>query len=153
KNTGQVVWDDNSPGNNILFGEFASPLVIEINGTGQVIAPQGDGWVRSFDAQTGKPLWKFDINPKSVKERFKRNFFVNSPVFYQGRVYIAGGRDLESGEGPGRLVCIAPAKRGDLSLEIEDPPGTVKPNPNSGAVWQFDELGRSMCSVAIQDGL
>jgi outer membrane protein assembly factor BamB len=157
KNTGKVVWEDNSPGTNILFGEVASPLVIETGGAAQVIAPQGDGWARSFEAKTGKLLWKFDINPKATKQGTFRNlflnFFLNSPVFHAERVYIAGGRNVESGEGPGRLVCLDPSKRGDLSLELEDRPGTGKPNPNSGAVWHFDELGRTMSNVAVHDGL
>jgi outer membrane protein assembly factor BamB len=153
KNTGKIVWEDNSPGTNIIFGEFASPLVIEADGGAQVIAPQGDGWARSFKAQTGKLLWKFDINPKAARRMFDRNLFLNSPVFHQGRVYLAGGRGVEGGEGPGRLVCLDPSKRGDLSLELEARPGTGKPNPNSGAVWHFDELGRTMSNVAIHDGL
>lgn len=153
KSTGEVVWKDNSPGTNILFGEFASPLVIEAGGGAQVIAPQGDGWVRSFEATAGMFLWKFDINPKATKQRDYRNFFLNSPVFHAGRVYIAGGRHVESGEGPGLLVCLDPTKRGDLSLELEDHRGGGKPNPNSGAVWKFDEFGRTLSSVAIHDDL
>jgi outer membrane protein assembly factor BamB len=152
KNTGKVVWEDNSPGTKILFGEFGSPLVIEAGGVAQVIAPQGDGWVRSFEAGTGKLLWKFDINPKGMK-RQDRNFFLNSPVFHDGRVYVAGGHDIESGFGPGRLVCLDPAKRGDLSLQLDDQRGSVKPNPDSGAVWHFDELGRTLGNVAVHNGL
>jgi outer membrane protein assembly factor BamB len=153
KNTGKIVWEDHSSMTNILFGEFASPLVIEAGGVAQVIAPQGDGWLRSFEADTGRLLWKFDINPKAVRRRENRNFFVHSPVFHDGHVYIGGGRDVESGEGPGRLVCLDPNQRGDLSLEIEDPPGGGKPNPNSGAIWHFDEIGRTMSNVAVHDGL
>lgn len=153
KNSGKVVWEDNSPGGQILFGEFGSPLVLEINGTGQVVAPQGDGWIRSFDARTGKLLWKFDINPQATTNRYQRNFFVQAPVFYKDRLYIAGGRDRESGEGPGRLVCLDPTKRGDLSLEVKTEAGAITPNPNSGAVWHFDGIGRSMSRVTIHDDL
>jgi len=153
KNTGKLVWEDNSSGTNILFGEFASPLVIEAGGVAQVIVPQGDGWVRSYEAETGKLLWKFDINPKATKQKQDRNFFLNSPVFHEGRVYLAGGRGVEAGEGPGRLICLDPGKRGDLSLELQDRSGGGKPNPNSGAVWHFDELGSTMSNVAIHDGL
>jgi outer membrane protein assembly factor BamB len=151
RNSGKVVWEDHSPGTNILFGEFGSPLVIETGGSVQVIAPQGDGWVRSFAAETGKLLWKFDINPKGTKQQ-ERNFFLNSPVFHDGRIYVAGGHDIESGFGPGRLVCLDPAKRGDLSLELDDQRGSVKPNPASGAVWHFDELGRTLGNAAVHNG-
>ena len=67
KDNGQVVWQDNSPGKNILDGQWSSPLVIETSGRAQVVVPQGDGWLRSFEALTGKLLWKFDINAKTSK--------------------------------------------------------------------------------------
>lgn len=151
--TGQAVWTDNSPGTNIMYGQWGSPLVVEIGGRGQVIAPQGDGWVRSFDALSGELLWKLDINPKSVTKRRERNQFLTAPVYYQNHIFIGAGLDMEAGDGPGALVCIDPAGRGDLSLEIDDGPGKGKPNPNSGVVWHFDQLGRTTSLVAIHNGL
>jgi outer membrane protein assembly factor BamB len=65
--TGEARWTDNTPGKNILQGSFGSPLVVEIRGRGQVIAPQGDGWLRSFDALSGELIWGFDINPKTAE--------------------------------------------------------------------------------------
>lgn len=67
KRTGRALWTDNSPGSNVLHGQFASPLVAEIGGRAQVIVPQGDGWIRSFDAINGGLIWKFDINRKQAK--------------------------------------------------------------------------------------
>jgi outer membrane protein assembly factor BamB len=151
RDNGQLVWKDNSPGTNIIFGEFGSPLVLEIGGKAQVVAPQGDGWVRSFDARTGKPLWKFDINPKQ-RRAVEKNFFLNAPVSYNGHVYIAGGQDVEGGEGPGRLVCLDPTGRGDLSLELQTAKG-VTANPHPGVIWYFDGIGRSMSLVAIHQDL
>src|SRR5262249_38907422 len=66
KDTSKVIWQDSSPGKNILQGQWASPLVLDVGSRGQVVVPQGDGWVRSFDARTGKLLWKFDTNPKDA---------------------------------------------------------------------------------------
>lgn len=152
KTTGKLVWEDNSPGTNIIFGEWGNPLVIEIEGRTQVIVPQGDGWVRSFDAASGKLIWKFDINPKSTR-RQDANYFMSAPVYYKGRIYLAGGRDIEAGVGPGRLCCLDPTRTGDISLELEDGPGKGKANPNSGAVWHFDELGRTMSTVVIDKDL
>jgi len=34
KNTGNVVWHDHSPGKNILNGQWGSPLVVEVAGSG-----------------------------------------------------------------------------------------------------------------------
>src|SRR5687768_14846005 len=42
KNNGKVIWSDNSPGNGILHGQWASPAIAEVNGKAQVIAPLGD---------------------------------------------------------------------------------------------------------------
>ena len=33
KGTGDVVWSDNSPGGNLLIGQWSSPTIIEINGS------------------------------------------------------------------------------------------------------------------------
>jgi outer membrane protein assembly factor BamB len=153
KRNGKVVWTDQSPGTNVLFGQWASPLVIEINGRAQVITPQGDGWVRAFEAETGRLIWRFDINLKSGKWPMSRDGFMATPVFYDNRIYIGSGRDRESGEGPGRLCCLDPTKQGDISLELDSGPGQGKPNPNSGAVWHFDDIGRMHSNVAVQDGL
>jgi outer membrane protein assembly factor BamB len=173
KNSGKVVWQDNSPGKNILMAQRASPLVTEVNGRGQVIIGQGDGWLRSFAAETGKLIWKCDLNPKDAKwqggERGDtRNYVMATPVFYQNRVYIAPGRDPADYEGEGSLYCINPTKTGDISLEIEEEPGQVKLNPNCGLVWSTPRrlsperqaklerdylFGRTLSTCAIRDGL
>lgn len=159
KDTGKVLWTDASPGKNILKSQSADPLVIEVGGRGQVIVPQGDGWIRSFDALTGKLIWKFDINLKESRwilgGRGTRNNILSPPVHYKGRIYIGGGQELEHGEGPGRLVCIDPTKTGDISSELAvDADGNsiphrrhqavdpergemAIPNPNSGLIWEY----------------
>ena len=51
KNTGKVLWTDNSPGTNILHGQWSSPAYAVLGGQPQVIFAGGDGWVYSFDPQ------------------------------------------------------------------------------------------------------
>jgi len=164
KHTGKLVWADNSPGRNILHGQWSSPAVAEIDGTPQAIFAGGDGWVYSFVADRGKDgkptlLWKFDCNPKTSVWKDggqgDRAILIATPVIHERKVYIATGEDPEFGEGPGRLWCIDPTKRGDVSAELvfaKDgkpvPPRriqaadleageVVKPNPNSAAVWCY----------------
>ncbi|MBI1902194.1 MAG: PQQ-like beta-propeller repeat protein, partial [Planctomycetia bacterium] len=74
KNTGKVLWSDNSPGLNIVHGQWSSPAVGILGGVPQVIFGGGDGWIYSFNGSAssvkdGKPelLWKFDCNPKESK--------------------------------------------------------------------------------------
>ena len=169
KHTGKLLWADNSPGNNILDGQWSSPAAAVLGGVPQAIFAGGDGWIYSFRATPsvgGQPelLWKFDANPKrSVWKPAgsgNRNNVTATPVVYDGRVYIATGAEPDTGEGPGRLWCIAPTKRGDVSSElvidkqgkpvsdavrasrrvcaIDDSAGEkLRPNPNSAAVWQY----------------
>jgi outer membrane protein assembly factor BamB len=162
KDNGRVLWTDASPGPNILDCQAASPLVAEIGGRVQVIVPQGDGWIRSFDAERGELIWEFDINYKEDRYQFgsrgDRNYVMATPVLYEQRIYIASGQQAEHGEGQGRLVCIDPTKTGDVSsqlaidkdgnrlpyrrLQAVDPVMGEKaiPNPNSGLVWEFTKV-------------
>jgi len=183
KNTGKTLWTDKSPGGNVMYTEAANPLVMEIAGRPQVIVPQGDGWLRSFDPTSGKLLWQFDLNRKDTLHelggRGTRNYTLSAPVFHEGRVYVTTGQDAEKGEGPGRLYCIDPTKNGDISVELavdrDGLPLPVRriqavvakdgeraiPNPNSGLIWEFDtskpkfeeQMHRSVSSVVIADGL
>ncbi len=170
KDTGKVLWQDASPGANVLHGQWASPALAMIKGQPQIIFPGGDGWLYSFDprgdgAGGGKLLWKFDCNPKTSKwmlgGRGTRNNLIATPLVYQDKVYIATGQDPEHGDGPGLLWCIDPSGRGDVSPEIVTPaPGrtaeerrlqaadlsmgdVVTPNPNSRLVWKFDTFDTS----------
>ena len=160
KNTGKAVWTDSSPGANLLLGQWSSPTIIEINGRAQCVTPQGDGWVRSFDALSGKLLWQFDMNRKNARwvhrRRGSRFDVLASPVFVENRIYIGSGMHPTWDTGrAGRLVCIDPTKQGDISAElavdakakvilhrrtqaIDGALGeTAVPNPNSGLVWEF----------------
>jgi outer membrane protein assembly factor BamB len=139
KKTGKVVWEDASPGDRILHGQWASLTVAEIGGVIQVIHPQGDGWIRGYEALTGKKLWEFDSNPKDSLWPKTRNELIATPVVYEGIVYIANGQDPEHGEGVGHLYAIDPTKRGDIT--------------QSGLVWHYDKIRRSISTAAIKDGI
>ncbi len=170
KQTGEVKWKDNSPGENLLDVQHGSPLVAEIAGRAQVIMGQGDGWMRGFDALTGEVLWKFDINHKSktrgrlrVADRNdKRNNLAAMPVLHNGYIYLTTGRHHEiTGGEPGRLCCLDPTKRGEISSHVQGDDGQVRINPNSGVVWEYlgagDQLAlrfySTVSSIAIHKGL
>jgi len=82
-----------------------------------------------------------------------KNYFLSAPVLYEGKLYIGSGQGVEAGEGPGRLCCIDPGKRGDISFELDDRSGNAAANPNSGEVWHFDDIGRMHGTVVIHNGL
>jgi outer membrane protein assembly factor BamB len=139
KKTGKLVWEDNSPFDRILHGQWSTPMIAEIGGVLQLVHGQGDGWVRGYEALSGKKLWEFDANPKDSVWPKTRNEVIATPVFWDGLVYIANGQDPEHGEGVGHMYAIDATKRGDIT--------------QSGRVWHYDKIRRSISSAAIKDGV
>jgi outer membrane protein assembly factor BamB len=139
KKTGKVAWEDASPGERILHGQWAPVTIAELGGVRQAIHPQGDGWVRGFDAATGKKLWEFNTNPAESVWPKTRNELIATPVAYEGLVYIGNGQDPEHGEGVGHFYAIDATKRGDITT--------------SGRVWHYDKIRRSISTAAIRDGI
>jgi outer membrane protein assembly factor BamB len=139
KKTGKLVWEDNSVEDRILHGQWSTPTVGTIGGVDQVVSAQGDGWVRGYEAATGKKLWEFDTNPKDSVWPRTRNEIIATPVIYRDRVYIANGQDPEHGEGVGHFYAIDATKRGDIT--------------QTGLVFHFDKIRRSISTAAIKDDL
>ena len=139
KKTGKLAWEDNSVGDRVLHGQWSSPTVARIGDTTQVMIGQGDGWIRGYEATSGKKLWEFDTNPKDSVWPKTRNELISTPVVYDGLVYIANGQDPEHGEGVGHLYAIDPTKRGDIT--------------KTGMVWHYDKIRRSISTAAVVDGI
>ena len=165
KNDGSVIWTDNSPGSNVLHGQWSSPAYGVFDGVEQVIFGGGDGYLYSFAPKgengKGKVYWKFDCNPKEsiyvLGGRATRNHLIATPVVYDGKIYVAVGEDPEHGEGKGHLWCIDPTKRGDVSptivynaadmntpiphrrlqAMIVEEGDLQRDNPNSAALWHY----------------
>jgi len=60
-------------------------------------------------------------------------------VVHDGRVYVAIGQSPENGDGNGAMSCIDGTKTGDIS--------------QSGAVWRYDKINRSVSTASVADGL
>lgn len=145
KNTGELVWEDASPGEDILHGQWSNPAYGVIDGVAQIIFPGGNGIVYSMVPETGEHLWEFDCNPKeSVWElggSGTRNNIISTPVIWDNKVYIGVGQDPEHGESIGHWYAIDATKRGDIT--------------ESGKIWHRgnDDFNRTMSTAAIHDGL
>ncbi len=116
---------------------------------------------------TLKTAWRVDCNPPEYRSFGGSDLFVHytlgdrrrkdtlnklndgsfvgmseiiaTPVFHEGKVYVAIGRDPEHGRGRGALVCLDAAP-------TENRTATRK-------VWTYKELDRSLSTVSIADGL
>ena len=145
KNTGEVIWEDASPGENILHGTWSNPAYAVIEGKPQVLFPGGDGWLYSFEPKTGKLIWKFNCNPADSEWELggagTKNNIISTPVIYDGIVYMGVGQDPEHGEAPGHMWAIDPTMEGDVT--------------GKATVWHRhgDDFNRTMSTAAIYDGL
>jgi len=144
KHSGEVVWRAIGPGAQVLHGDWSSPVAVNINGRTQVLFGGGDGWLRAYDAMSGLELWRFDGNPKDARwlprpRVLSRSSIIASPVFADGRVFVAMGQDPTHGDGPSLIHAISPDGRGDVTT--------------SGLLWTSRDVGRVVGTPVVRDGL
>jgi outer membrane protein assembly factor BamB len=117
-------------------------VAANVNGRTQVLFGGGDGWLRAYDATSGRELWRFDGNPKDARWLprpgvLSRNSIIASPVFAAGRVFLAMGQDPLHGDGPSFIHAINP--NGDVT--------------ESRRLWTSREVGRVVGTPVAKDGL
>lgn len=111
-----------------------------------------------------KKVWRYDCNPGEYRTRDGKpidylagdkrkktspnkndgNYLgpsevIATPVFANGRIFVAIGQDPLHGRGKGILHCIDPSGTGDIS--------------KTGCVWTYTGLDRTMSDATIADGL
>jgi len=144
KRSGELVWRAIGPGDKVLHGAWSSPVAANVDGRMQVLFGGGDGWLRAYDAASGQELWRFDGNPKDAPWRpragvLSRSAIIASPVFADGRVFIAMGQSPGHGNAPSFVYAISPNGRGDVT--------------KSGLLWTSREVGRVVGTPIVKDGL
>ena len=143
KNTGELLWESNPVGENVLHGAWTNPAYGVINGRAQVIFAGGNGVIYSLDAETGDLIWEFDCNPKDAEwilgGRGTRNNILATPVIYDNKVYIGVGQDPEHGEAPGHFYAIDATGTGDVT--------------DTHTLWHRggEDFYRTMSTAAITD--
>jgi HEAT repeat protein/outer membrane protein assembly factor BamB len=144
KHSGNVIWRAIGPGANVLHGQWSSPAVANVSGRTQVIFGGGDGWLRAYDSGSGREVWRFNGNPPEAKWLprpgvFSRSSIVASPVYGDGRVFIAMGQDPSHGNGPSLLHAVSPNGQGDVT--------------DSRGLWTYRQVGRVVGTPVLKDGL
>ena len=153
KRTGALVAeDDEKIGQRLFKGQWSSPSLCRVGGKPLIIYGGGDGLCYAFEpvapAPAGKvamlkKVWAADCVPPEYRFRNGKRVgyrqengpseIVGTPACTAGRIYVTIGHDPQHGEGKGNLTCIDPAK------------GTL--------VWSYGQIGRSISTVAVKDGL
>ena len=144
KRSGELVWRAIGAGDRVLHGAWSSPVAAEVNGRMQVLFGGGDGWLRAYDAASGDEVWRFDGNAKDARWLpragvLSRSSIIASPVFADGRVFIAMGQSPGHGNAPSFVYAISPNGRGDVT--------------KSGLLWTSREVGRVVGTPIVKDGL
>ncbi len=144
KRSGEVVWRAIGAGEQVLHGQWSSPVAANVNGRMQVLFGGGDGWLRAYDAASGHEIWRFDGNPKDARWLprpgvLSRGFIIASPVFADGRVFVAMGQSPGHGNGPSLIHAISPNGQGDVT--------------RSRLLWTSREVGRVAGTPLEKDGL
>ena len=156
KRTGKVLaFDDARIGPRIFHGEWSSPSLGRVNGRDLIFHGGGDGVCYAFAADPAPPaggaktgtlrtVWRFDVNAAAGRQgKYKTpngpSEIIATPVFADGRVYVAVGQDPNHGPGSGSLACIDAAKTGDIT--------------RTGLVWVKSDIGRSLSACVVADGL
>jgi outer membrane protein assembly factor BamB len=144
KHSGDVVWRAVGAGGQVLHGQWSSPVAANVNGRMQVLFGGGDGWLRAYDAASGHELWRFDGNPKDARTLprpgvLSRSAIIASPVFADGRVFVAMGQSPGHGNGPSLIYAISPNGQGDVT--------------GSRLLWTSRAVGRVVGTPVVKDGL
>jgi HEAT repeat protein/outer membrane protein assembly factor BamB len=144
KRSGELVWRAVGPGEQVLHGQWSSPVAANVNGRIQVLFGGGDGWLRSYDAESGHEVWRFDGNPKDAPWLprpgvLSRGSIIASPVFDDGRVFVAMGQSPGHLNGPSLVHAISPNGQGDVT--------------ESRLLWTSREVGRVVGTPIAKDGL
>lgn len=145
-------------GKNILHGNWSSPVTGEVKGQKLVFFTGGDGILYAFQlpkrsadkhVQPLKKVWQSDINPTHfrVDEQGQKRIYstwqnkrqdgpseaIGTPVFAEGRVYVATGQSPVYGLGAACLTCF---------------------DAETGAVvWRTEKVNRTLATIALQDGI
>jgi outer membrane protein assembly factor BamB/HEAT repeat protein len=144
RRSGEVVWRAIGAGGQVLHGQWSSPVAANVNGRMQVLFGGGDGWLRSYDAASGHEVWRFDGNPKDARwlprpRVFSRGSIIASPVFDDGRVFVAMGQSPGHGNAPSLIHAISPNGQGDVTA--------------NRLLWTSREVGRVVGTPIAKDGL
>jgi len=172
KRTGRLVAVENEKiSSRVFHGQWSSPSLGEVGGKPSVFFGAGDGVCYAFEALSAPPengflkrIWQFDCNTPEHKYRDGKlieyaesdqrenrgnrndwnylgpNEIIGTPVFYKNRVYVAVGQDpLHGPKTKGGLFCIDAGRTGDITAD--------------GAIWSYTDIGRSLSTASIADGL
>ncbi len=142
----------------IFHCTWSSPSLATVNGKELIFFAAGNGVVYAFEPLTSTPppgeiavlkkIWQYDFDPQAPKEnvhQYNQNRKISPsniygmPVFYEGRLYLAGGGDNWWGKTEARLQCIEAKGSGDVT--------------KTALLWTLPLERHVLSTPAVKDGL
>ena len=157
--TGRLVaQDDAKIGQRMLHCNWSSPLAGRVDGQTRIFFGGADGILYAFEPPSSSPpgagvqklkqVWSYDCNPPDFRMREGQpvpysthsqnrpdgpSEIISTPVFHQGRLYVAIGQSPIHGVGRGCLSCVDAA--------------------SGKKVWASELVDRTLATAAIAEGL
>lgn len=157
--TGRLLATDGfNVAGDVVHGQWSSPTLGEVDGRPRVYYGAGNGVLYGFDSierdqpservGTMKPVWQFNGQPETqtgppspfAPGRGSSSYaVVATPVFHEGRLYVAFSHDPWIGKDDGWLAAIDANGTGDVT--------------RSALAWSFDGISDCLSTVAVSEGL
>jgi outer membrane protein assembly factor BamB len=159
KKSGKLVAHDGEKiGQRMFHCNWSSPSAAKVEGRTLIFFGGGDGVLYAFEeprkgsdsaqVQILRKVWSYDCNPPGYRTRDGQpvrysssskntpegpSEVIGTPVFHQGRVYVAIGQSSVHGVGQGCLSCVDAA--------------------TGRKVWSSQLVDRTLATASVADGL
>ena len=107
KKTGETMWVS-APGGRPYDTTYAPPIIVNVNGTRLLIQGASDGVVHAIKAQTGEPVWKYEIS--------KRGLNTGVVVYNNTAILTHSEENLDSSE-MGMMVAVDATGKGEIKKD------------------------------------
>ncbi|HEV7396884.1 MAG TPA: PQQ-binding-like beta-propeller repeat protein [Pyrinomonadaceae bacterium] len=107
KKTGDTIWIS-APGGRPYDTTYAPPIIASVNGMRLLIQGASDGVVHAIKAQTGEPVWKYELS--------KRGINTGVVVYHNTAILTHSEENLGSNE-MGMMVAVDAASKGEIKKE------------------------------------
>ena len=138
--TGEACWKTDRPAAESHQFSFSTPLEITVDGGRQIVSPGSHG-VSSYDAKTGREIWRVNYpNKWSIVPR---------PVLAHGLIFVCTGYS-----GPASLLAIRPDGTGDVTethvqwQTEENVPYIPSPIVVADSIYMVSDAGVASCRDA-----
>jgi outer membrane protein assembly factor BamB len=107
KKTGETMWLS-APGGRPYDTTYAAPIIVDVKGTRLLIQGASDGVTHAIKAQTGEPVWKYEIS--------KRGLNTGTVVYGTTAILTHSEENLDSSE-MGMMVAVDATAKGDIKKD------------------------------------